>query len=583
MDIFNVLTLIGGLCLFLFGMNLMGQALERRAGSGLQSLLSKMTTKKMAGLATGLGITAVIQSSSATTVMVVGFVNSGLMSLMQAINVIMGANIGTTVTGWILSLTGIDSGNMFVRLLKPSSFTPILALIGIIFYMFSKKPKRNDTGMILLGFATLMFGMETMSGAVAGLSEVPAFTQMFLLFKNPLLGVLAGALLTAIIQSSSASVGILQTLAMTGQVSMGAAVPIIMGSSIGTCVTAVLSSFGANKEAKRASMAHLFFNIIGTGVWLAVFWIIDLIFHPAILDSPATMFSIAVVNTLFKVLSTAILLPASGWLERLVCRIIPDGKKKDSVTELDERLLSTPPVALARCRELTMTMADCAGRSLKNALQCISSPSAELIKKVREDESTTDHYEDILGTYLLKLSAADISAADSSEVVKLLKVLGDFERISDHSVNLVDSVEALKDKEISFSATAGKELSVISQALCESIDLTITAFRNNDPEMALHVEPLEQVIDGLKEKLRTNHIIRMQQGQCGIEAGFIFSDMLTDMERISDHCSNIAGCVMDVKDGNLNLHSSLLAIQEESEGFSNRFFAYAEKYGLLMQ
>lgn len=583
MDIFNVLTMIGGLCLFLFGMSVMGQALERRAGGKLQSLLGKMTTGRIAGLTTGLGVTAVIQSSSATTVMVVGFVNSGLMTLKQAINVIMGANIGTTVTGWILSLTGIDSGNIFVKLLKPSSFTPVLALIGIIFYMFCKKPKRKDTGMILLGFATLMFGMEAMSGAVSGLSEVPAFTRMFLLFKNPILGVLAGAILTAIIQSSSASVGILQAFAMTGQVSTGAAVPIIMGSSIGTCATAMLSSVGANKEAKRASMAHLCFNVIGTGIWLVVFWVVDLIFHPPVLDSSATMLSIAIANTAFKVLSTAVLLPASGWLEKLVCRLVPSDKNPDVITELDERLLSTPPIALARCREITMDMAECSTTALKNSLLCLTEYSPELAESVREDEGKSDHYEDLLGTYLLKLSTLRISAADSNEAVKLLKVIGDFERISDHAVNIVESAEELRTKEITLSESADKELSVMVQALTEIIELTITAFQKNDAQMAMHVEPLEQVIDGLKERLRTNHIIRMQQGLCGIEAGFVWSDLLTNIERVSDHCSNIAGCVIDMNDGNLNLHESLRELKKDNIGFTDHLSQYAKKYELLLQ
>lgn len=583
MDIFNVLTMIGGLCLFLFGMSVMGQALERRAGGKLQSLLSKITTGKLAGLTTGIVVTAIIQSSSATTVMVVGFVNSGLMTLKQAINVIMGANIGTTVTAWILSLTGIESGNVFVKLLKPSSFTPILALIGIIFYMFSKKPKCKDTGMILLGFATLMFGMETMSSAVSGLSDVPAFTKMFLLFKNPILGVLVGATLTAIIQSSSASVGILQAFAVTGQVSMGAAVPIIMGSSIGTCVTAMLSSVGANKEAKRASMSHLCFNIIGSGIWLIVFCGIEIIFNPAILNSPASMLGIAVANTTFKVFSTAILLPASGWLEKVVCRLVPDDKKQDTITELDERLFSAPPIALARCHEVTMDMIDCSVRALKNSLLCLDNYSSELAEKVREDEKKTDHYEDVLSTYLLKLSTLSIGASDSNEVVKILKVIEDFERISDYAINIVESAEELRDKEIIFSIPASKELSVIAQALEEIVDQSIYAFKNNDVQTAKQVEPLEQVIDSLKEKLRTHHILRMQQGLCGVDAGFIWSDLLTNIERVSDHCSNVAGCVIDINDGNLNLHESLQTLKKDNEEFTHLISKFAKKYDVLLQ
>ena len=545
MDIFQILTMIGGLSLFLFGMSVMGQALERRAGHGLRSLLGKMTTGKAAGLLTGLGITAVIQSSSATTVMVVGFVNSGLMSLKQAINVIMGANIGTTVTGWVLSLTGLDGGNLFVRLLKPSSFTPVLAAVGIVLFLFCKNAKKKDTGMILLGFATLMFGMDTMSNAVAGLSEVPAFTRMFLLFKNPILGVLAGAILTAIIQSSSASVGILQAFAMTGQVSMGAAVPLIMGSSIGTCVTAMLSSVGANREAKRASMAHLCFNVIGTGLWLAVFGLTEWVFHPAVLDAPATMIGVAIANTAFKVLSTAVLLPASGLLERLVCRLIPgDDSAEQVLSELDERLLATPPIAIERSRKITADMAQCAAEALDHALCLLSGASPELIEVVRREETRTDHYEDALGTYLLKLSTHRLSDADSSEVVKMMKVIGDFERIADHAVNLSESAEELRTKKLDFSQTAWQELSTLIEALREIVGITVTAFLNNDARSAARVEPLEQVIDTMKEKLRTNHIHRMQQGQCSVEVGFVWSDLLTDMERISDHCSNIAGCIV---------------------------------------
>ena len=405
MDIFNVLTMIGGLCLFLFGMNLMGQALERRAGGKLRSLLDKMTGSVFAGFLTGLGITAIIQSSSATTVMVVGFVNSGLMTLRQAINVIMGANVGTTVTAWLLSLGGIDSGNFWIKLLKPSSFTPVLALIGIIYYMFCKDNKKKDTGMILLGFATLMFGMETMSGAVAGLKDVPAFTNLFVAFQNPLLGVLAGALLTAIIQSSSASVGILQALAVTGSVSYAAAIPIIMGQNIGTTVTAMLSSIGTNKNARRAAVVHLLFNVIGVVVLLTVFCIVRAAFAPALLDESATMAGIAVTHSVFNVLCTAMLLPAGGLLEKLACRIVPDDPQTqgEKTTELDERLLPTPSLALRQSRAVAREMADCAVRALNNALTALDHNTPELAQSIRDDEERCDHYEDILGTYLVKL------------------------------------------------------------------------------------------------------------------------------------------------------------------------------------
>ena len=578
MDLFQFLNLLGGLSLFLFGMSVMGQALERRAGSSLRRLLGRMTTNKAAGLLTGLAVTAVIQSSSATTVMVVGFVNSSLMTLGQAINMIMGANIGTPVTAWLLSLTGISSSNLFVRLLKPSSFTPVLAAIGIVKYLFCKSDKKKDTGLILLGFATLMFGMEAMSASVAGLRDVPGFQNLFLLFKNPVLGVLAGAVLTAIIQSSSASVGILQALAVTGQVSYGAAVPIIMGQNIGTCVTAMLSAIGANKNAKRAAMVHLSFNVIGTAVWLTVFCLVKWLFAPALLDESATLLGIAVAHSVFNVLCTVLMLPLSGLLEKLVCRIIPDDKKPEVVSELDERLLTTPPVALARCRKVAADMANCAVTAMKQGITALNAYTPDLAAQVRRAEDQTDHYEDILGTYLVKLSTRRISASDSNEAAKLLKIIGDFERISDHAVNLVQSAEELTSKEMSLSAQASKELAVLTGAVSEILDLSLDAFLHNDPRPASLVEPLEQVIDELKEQLRTAHILRLQQEKCSIEAGFIWSDLLTDLERVSDHCSNIAGCVMDMHDGNLNLHESLRAMKEDREKFSDRYLVYRKKY-----
>ena len=580
MDLFQFLNLIGGLSLFLFGMNVMGQALERRAGSKLRSLLEKMTTNKFAGLLTGLAVTAVIQSSSATTVMVVGFVNSGLMTLRQAIHMIMGANIGTTVTAWILSLAGISSGNFFIQLLKPSSFTPILALIGIVQYMFCKNDKKKDTGLILLGFATLMYGMESMSAAVAGLGQVPAFRQMFLMFQNPVLGVLAGAALTAIIQSSSASVGILQALAVTGQVTYGAAVPIIMGQNIGTCITAILSSIGANKNAKRAALVHLSFNVIGTVVWLCVFCLIKWLFSPALLGESATLMGIAVAHSLFNVLCTALLLPLSRQLESLVCRLVPEGKKSEAASELDERLLTTPPVALEQCKKVAAEMANCSVTALRQSISVLNRYTPELAKQIRAAEDLTDHYEDILGTYLVKLSTRRISAADSTEAARLLKIIGDFERIADHAVNLLQSAEELHEKKMSLSKPAVEELGVLTGAVDEILGLSLDAFLKDDYSAAGMVEPLEQVIDGLKEQLRTNHILRLQKEQCSIEAGFVWSDLLTNLERVSDHCSNIAGCVMDLHEGKLNLHESLRAVKEDREKFAERFGQYQKKYAV---
>ena len=580
MDIFDVLSLIGGLSLFLFGMNVMGQALERRAGNKLRTLLGRLTTNRMSGFLTGLGVTAVIQSSSATTVMVVGFVNSGLMTLSQAINVIMGANVGTTVTAWILSLSGIDSGNMIVQLFKPTSFTPILALVGIIFYMFCNNSKKKDTGTILLGFATLMFGMETMSAAVSGLRDVPAFQELFIMFRNPVLGVLAGALLTAIIQSSSASVGILQALAVTGQVSFGAAIPIIMGQNIGTCVTAMISSVGANKNAKRAAFVHLSFNIIGTIVWLTVFCIIKELFAPALLNQSASLVGIAVAHSVFNVLCTILLLPMAGFLEKLAQRVVPDAKEPEVRTELDERLLVTPPLALENCRKVSITMAETSAAALKEGLICLRSYDSALAEAIREKESKTDYYEDILGTYLVKLSGSQISENDSSEATKLLKVIGDFERISDHALNLLESAEELQQKGLAFTESAAKELEILSAAINEILDLSTNAFIYNDLESASKVESLEQVIDGLKEQMRTRHILRLQKGECSIDAGFVWSDLLTNLERTSDHCSNIAGCVLDMAQNKLNFHETLRNFRNYSDEYKENFEKFAKKYAL---
>ena len=580
MDIFNVLTMIGGLSLFLFGMNLMGQALERRAGDKLRSLLDRMTSGVFAGFLTGLCITAIIQSSSATTVMVVGFVNSGLMTLRQAINVIMGANVGTTVTAWLLSLSGIDSGNVWVQLLKPSSFTPVLALIGIINYMFCRSSKKKDTGMILLGFATLMFGMETMSGAVAGLKDVPAFTNLFIAFKNPILGVLAGAILTAIIQSSSAAVGILQALAVTGSVSYAAAIPIIMGQNIGTTVTAMISSIGTNKNAKRAAVVHLLFNVIGVVVLLTLFCIVRAAFAPALLNESATMYGIAVAHSAFNLLCTAILLPAGSLLEKLACRIVPDDARVEVVTELDERLLPTPSLALRQSRAVACEMAECSVRALNNALTALTANTPELAQSIRDDEERCDHYEDILGTYLVKLSAQKLGRAESEESTELLKTIGDFERISDHAVNILSSAEEMTRKNLTFSANAKNELITITSAIREILSLALKAFERRDTDIASQVEPLEQVIDTLKEQMRTRHILRMQQGQCSIEAGFVLSDLLTNLERTSDHCSNIAGCIIDASHHNLNLHETLREAKAADSGFQSTFHSYAEKYQL---
>ena len=580
MDIFDVLTMIGGLCLFLFGMNVMGESLERAAGNSLRTLLGKLTTSRMLGFLTGMVVTAVIQSSSATTVMVVGLVNSGLLTLGQAINVIMGANVGTTVTSWILSLGGIESGNFFVQMLKPTSFTPILALIGIFYYMFVKDNSKKDIGMILLGFATLMFGMDTMSDAVSGLKHVPEFQQLFLLFTNPILGVVAGALLTAVIQSSSASVGILQALSSTGSVTYAAAIPIIMGQNIGTCVTAMLSSVGATKNAKRAAFVHLLFNIIGTVACLILFLIAKALFAPAILGEGATHFGIAICHTIFNIACTALLLPSGSLLEKLVCKLVPDAKETETTAELDERLFATPSIALERCRVLTGEMAETAAKTLGNAMASVLGYTQELAQAVRDGENQTDHYEDLLNTYLVKLSTLKISPADSNQAAMLLKAINDFERVGDHALNVVEAAEELQEKSLTLSDAAKHELNVLIRAVSEIVELSFTAFWKNDLEMAYQVEPLEQVIDDLKEKLRVHHILRLQQGSCSIETGFVWSDLLNALERVGDHCSNIAGCVVDMAHHDMNTHEALRSARIENEHFGQQYKDYAKKYSL---
>ena len=580
MDIFDLLTMIGGLSLFLFGMNIMGQALERRAGGQLRTLLGKLTANRAMGMLTGLLVTAVIQSSSATTVMVVGFVNSGLMTLGQAIYVIMGANVGTTITAWVLSLAGISSGNIWVKLLKPSSFTPVLALIGIVLYMSKKDDKRRDTGTILLGFATLMFGMETMSGAVAGLGEIPAFQQLFVTFQNPFLGLLAGAVLTALIQSSSASVGILQALAKTGQVSYGAAIPIIMGQNIGTCVTAMLSSVGANRGARRAAMVHLLFNVVGSGVWLTIFWLVKALLQPALLSAPATLLGIAVSHSAFNILCTLLMLPLAGWLERAVTALVPNGQEEEAPVELDQRLLATPAAALEQSRALTAEMSRLGAQALREALAAWEDDTPQRVRTVKALEKKTDHYEDILGTYLIRLSERPISGEDSREAAKLLKLIGDFERVADHAVNLAQAAEELREKDLTFSREAMAEKQVLGAAVEEVLDRSIRAFLENDLALAATEEPLEQVVDQVKEEMRTRHILRLQRGECSVEAGFVWNDLLTDLERVSDHCSNIAGCVMEMAHNDLNVHSALRRLRHEDEAFQKMFEEFQREYSL---
>ena len=579
MTIFDFLTMLGSLSLFLFGMSVMGTALEKRAGGSLKAILAKLTSGRFSGLLTGLAVTAVIQSSSATTVMVVGFVNSGLLSLRQSIPVIMGANIGTTVTAWLLSLSGISGDSLFLQLLKPSSFTPVLAVIGIILYL-TGKGKKKDTGLILLGFATLMFGMESLSGSVSGLRNDSNFTKFFLMFSNPILGVLAGAILTGIVQSSSASVGILQALSSTGAVSFGAAIPIIMGQNIGTCVTAMLSSVGTNKNARRAAVVHLSFNIIGTVVWLTVFETANLLLHFSFVDQPIDTFQIAVTHSIFNVLCTLMLLPCCGLLEKLSYRLIPETDHPDTAAVLDERLFATPAIALVKSEELTKRMAADAELALHESLQAVLHFTPELAASVRRREDDTDRYEDTLGTFLVHLATQPMSEQDSVESSMLLHLIGDFERVADHAVNIIESAEELKEKGVSFTPPAQKELQTMLDAVGEIVDLTSRAFLQDDLALARQVEPLEQVIDKLKDELRTNHIARLQRGECSLAAGFVLSDLLTNLERVSDHCSNIAGCLLDMKNERIDLHKYLGDVKSGSNEFLLQYNAFEEKYKL---
>ena len=580
MSIFNVFSLFGGLALFLFGMDVMGKGLEKQAGGRLQIILEKLSSKPLRGFLLGLLVTAVIQSSSATTVMVVGFVNSGVMQLGQAINVIMGANVGTTVTAWILSLSGIEGDSWWVQILKPANFSPVLALIGIILYMFCKSDRKKDTGSILLGFAILMTGMEAMSDAVAPLSEVPAFTRMFTAFENPILGLLAGAILTGIIQSSSASVGILQALSATGAVSYGSAIPIILGQNIGTCVTAMLSSVGTTKNARRAALVHLYFNVIGATGFLIVFYLLRAIFQFQFVQLPIDAMGIAVVHTTFNLLATALMLPFARWLEKLAYITIPDepSGKPESFTLLDERLLSTPAVAVEQSRNLAGEMASLARTSLLKAMSLTEKWDDKLAAEIEQSEELVDHYEDVLGTYLVHLSSRSMTLDDSREVSKLLNTIADFERIGDHAVNVLKAARELHDKQLRFSEAARQEMQVLTGAVQEALDKTLDAFRKDDVYLAGKVEPIERVVDELTRELKARHILRLQNGVCTIELGFIFSDLLNNYERVADHCSNVAVAVIEMAQDSFDTHEYLASIKAGDAKFAQRLEKYRRRY-----
>ena len=576
-DVFDVISLFGGLALFLFGMNLMSSSLEKRAGGRLKALLSNITSNPVKGFLLGVGVTALLQSSSATTVMVVGFVNSGLMTLSQSVSIIVGANLGASITPWLLSLAGVQGGSVILEIFKMSTITPVMAFIGAILYIFQKKPAKRDTGMIFLGFAILMYGMEAMSGAVEGLRDMPQFGEIISVLSNPLVGVLAGTVITAVIQSSSASIGILQALATTGKISFGTAIPVIMGQNIGTCISAILSCIGASKNAKRAAMIHLAFNVISTLVVLPIYYLVYALFDMSFAGLAVTSWQIALINTAYKVVSIVVLLPVLRWLEPLSRFLIRDSSaESEEETLLDERLLKSPAVAVARCRSVTVTMAEMAVKSVNDAFRELTSFDEDLAEDILKSESRVDFYEDKLGTYLVKLSAQNLSSADNAQATKLLHMISDFERISDHSVNILKSAEEMSEKKLTFSSDAMQELSTIIDAVSEILGLALQSFRDDDLNSAVMVEPLEQVVDNLKDRIRLNHVRRMQTGECTIELGFILTDLVTNLERVSDHCSNIAGYMLEMSGDNQNIgvHEFLHNVRSGEEKEFNDYYDY---------
>ncbi len=587
MDIFGILTLVGGLALFLYGMSIMGDGLEKVSGGKLEMLLEKLTSNPLKAVGLGAAVTAVIQSSSATTVMVVGFVNSGIMKLSQAIGVIMGANIGTTVTSWILSLTGIQGESIFVRLLKPSSFTPILAAIGIILYMSGKNSKKKDIGGIFLGFAVLMFGMEAMSGAVEPLADVPEFTSMLTMFKNPLLGVLVGAVLTAVIQSSSASVGILQALSVTGAFTYQAVIPIIMGQNIGTCVTAMLSAVGANRSAKRTAFVHLYFNIIGATVFMVLYFSLNALIGFSFSEDVVGVAGIALIHSIFNIFTTLILLPFTKGLEKLAYLTIPESEEEREAKEdiefqiLDDRFLQTPAFAIEQCRSLADKMAELSKDCFLKAMQVLFAYTDAGAEEVIALENKIDVYEDKLSVYLTKLNSTNLAYNDSQNVSTLLHCIMDFERISDHAVNVVESAQEMNRKEQHFSKKAEEEMQIYGNAVEDILTRTMEAFVSQDKKKILTIEPLEEVIDKINKDVKKRHIKRFRKGKCTIELGLILSDVATNYERVSDHCSNIAVCLIQMQDSELEAHSYMNHLKDgEDLSFEKQVEVFAEKYNL---
>lgn len=579
----DILKFIMGLALFLYGMNTMGDGLEKLSGGKLEKILEKMTNNTFKGFLVGALVTAVIQSSSATTVMVVGFVNSGIMKLRQAIGIIMGANVGTTMTAWILSLAGIEGeGNPVMQMLKPTSFSAIFALVGIVLLMFCNGDKKKNVGSILIGFAILMFGMDAMSKGVSGLKECPEFANILIMFENPVLGILAGAVLTAIIQSSSASVGILQALSQTGAINFSMAIPIVMGQNIGTCVTALISCIGAKKNAKRTALVHLYFNIIGTTLICLIFYGSNLFLHYAFLDSIVNEANIAVIHTVFNLSATALLLPFSRQLEKLACLTIKDKDEEEkNLPFLDERFLNTPSIATERAMSLTEKMSRLSEGTLLGALEVVYDYDEKAAETVIENEDMIDMYEDVISTYLVKLSQKNLSEADSKKVQLILHAIGDFERMSDHSVSIIKVAQEMHEKKVKFSDEAQAGVDIMIAALKEITTNAVKAFINNDVNLAKKVEPLEQVIDRLRDKLKESHITRLTNGECTIELGFIYTDLITDIERISDHCANIAVGVIEINNNSYDAHEYLNELKNSDDiEYKRRYEAYKKKYAL---
>lgn len=590
MDIFGVLSLIGGLAIFLYGMDLLGEGLTGASGGKLEKILEKLTSSPIKAVLLGAGVTAVIQSSSATTVMVVGFVNSGIMKLSQAVGVIMGANIGTTITSWILSLTGIESSNIFISLLKPTSFSPVLAAVGIVFLMFLKKDSLKNPGKIMIGFALLMYGMDAMSSSVAPLAEVPQFASILTAFSNPVLGMLAGMLFTAVIQSSSASVGILQALCSTGILGYATALPIIMGQNIGTCVTALLSSIGATKNGKRAAIIHLYFNVIGTVTFMIVFYALNAVIHFSFLNLTAQEFGIAVIHTTFNIITTAYLLPLRKVLEKLAYATIKldddekrimDRRSENEFALLDDRFLEAPSLAVEHCKQVINKMADISRESLFISMSLIGGYDEEQALRVGELETRADKYEDALGTYIMKISTKNLKKEDSEMLNVMLHCIGDFERISDYACNICDSARELHQKNMQFSPKAETELDILSSAVREAVDISFDAFKSNNKNEADKVEPLEELIDTLAVELKARHIRRLREGKCTIELGFAHSDILNNLERVADHCSNIAVDVIQSDQSEFDAHEYLDRIKnKDNQQFARDYKAYKEKYRL---